>query len=106
MRNITFKTNWNNKLDCKAFSMIRLDGTFEVLQKVRIVRDGHKTRNADVVAKFKTTLDQLTDYICFLDSGYSAQEMKRIMMTMHQKSVRPEEWAEKPIYLYLIKYSE
>lgn len=85
MEKLEFSTNWNNKLDCKCFTTIRIynqskhfrGNQFEVfLQK--------KFRNKVLVlGTILTTLEQLSDYVCYLDTGYSKVETLAIFKKMY-----------------------
>lgn len=85
MEKLIFSTNWNNKLDCKCFTTIRLysqskhfrGNQFEVfLQK--------KFRSkAIVLGTVLIKLDELTDYVCYLDTGYNKMETVAILKKMY-----------------------
>ena len=81
---IKFSTNWNHKLDCNYFTTIRLYGkkysigkTFEVQLK-----DNHFC-NAVVQDMYVTKLEQLNDFNCYLDTGYSKLETENIFRKMY-----------------------
>lgn len=85
MEKLEFSTNWNNKLDCKCFTTIRIynpakhfrGNEFEVfLQKT------FRTK-AVVIGTILTTLEGLSDYVCYLDTGYSREETIGIFRKMY-----------------------
>jgi len=85
MEKLEFSTNWNNKLDCKCFTTIRLynlskhfrGNQFEVFLQKKF-----KTK-ALVLGTVLTTLDKLSDYVCYLDTGYSREETIAILKKMY-----------------------
>ena len=87
MQKLEFSTNWNNKLDCKCFTTIRIynptkhfqGNTFEIFLKRK-----YKGK-ATVMTIGALKLENLTDYICFLDTGYSKIETIEILRKMYPK---------------------
>jgi hypothetical protein len=73
MEKLEFSTNWNNKLDCKCFTTIRLfnpakhfrGNHFEVFLQRKF------KSKALVLGITITNLEQLNDYVCYLDTGYN-----------------------------------
>lgn len=85
IRRIRFSKNWNNKLDCLAFTTIRLsdDKTYivgEVYEIWEDVDDGSVFKGtAELKQKrkeYKNDLDQMT---CFLDTGMNAGKTKELL---------------------------
>lgn len=87
MEKLEFSTNWNNKLDCKCFTTIRVynptkhfhGNKFEVhLQKK------YKAK-VEVLSVGVIKIKDLTDYICYIDTGYSKQETIEILYKMYPR---------------------
>ena len=87
MGKLEFSTNWNNKLDCKCFTTIRIynpakhfnGNKFEVFLK-----DKFKAK-AEVLTVGVVKIEQLSDYICYLDTGYSRTETVAILYKMYPR---------------------
>lgn len=85
MEKLEFSTNWNNKLECKCFTTIRIykqtkhfrGNQFEVFLQRKF-----KTK-ANVLGTIITKLDQLNDYVCYLDTGYNKEETTAIFRKMY-----------------------
>ncbi len=93
METLNFSTNWNRKLDCDVFSTIRLWNP-AVHYEGREVRIWDKSSSTprfkglgryEMVSEFR--LHQLKPAIAWLDTGYSLEETKSIIRTMHYKRV-------------------
>ncbi|MPR37097.1 hypothetical protein [Salmonirosea aquatica] len=83
---LDFSYNWNNKLDCKAFTTLRLlnpkryfiGAKFEVFYK-------NKTYGIFEVKKLTPlTPEGITDLIAYLDTGYNANECRDVLRTMYK----------------------
>lgn len=97
---LEFSFNWNNKLDCKYFTTLRLSGRFEVGNWVDIwLKHIYKGRGV-VVDKRQLKVSQLNQFICGLDTGYSVQETIGILSKMYPEKIA----LNTSIYLYLIRY--
>jgi len=104
MKEIDFSYNWNNKLDCKAFTSLRLSDRFDVGEQVRVTLHHKKKFFAEVVDKRWILLDEINEYIARIDTGYSAEECKDILRKMYKG--RNVDWSKQKIYHYLFKKVE
>lgn len=96
---LKFSTNWNNKLDCKYFTTLRLSPKW-IDQKVLIVSFKNKARVAKIIDAKKIKLSQLNDWLCYLDTGYSKENTIKILGSMYSFNTQID---DKTIYLYLIE---
>lgn len=87
MEKLEFSTNWNSKLDCKCFTTIRIynqtkhfkGNQFEVFLQKKL-----KGKVAVLnVAILK--IEKLTDYICYLDTGYSRSETIELLRKIYPR---------------------
>lgn len=86
MERLSFSTNWNGKLWTSCFTTIRLynpkkyyvGATFEIWQNKSFL---HKAIVMDVK---KIQMSQLSDWICYLDTGYNAEETRNVLKTMYK----------------------
>lgn len=75
VKKFAFTTNWNGKLGCNAFTTIRISNefhkvgeTFEVNQKGRLIG------LFKIVHKRQFKLEQITDGMAYLDTGYDRKK--------------------------------
>lgn len=84
-----FSYNWNNKLSNNAFTTLRLHNpTIYRVGATReiFLRSGKEYKflaYAEIKAVKVITLAQINDFIAFLDTGYSAEECRGILVKMY-----------------------
>lgn len=85
MDTIPFSYNWNNKLDCLAFTTIRLYNPSRhfVGNRVMPAMKGSNKGPATILAVKPFLLDQLNPFMSYLDTGYCVEECKKIITTMY-----------------------
>jgi hypothetical protein len=87
MITIQFSYNWNNKLECKAFTTIRLFQPekhvkgMAVVYTIKGVEKGFG-RIEEVKVFY---LANLNPYMSYLDTGYSVVECTKIIKTMYPR---------------------
>ena len=86
MERLEFSTNWNNKLDCKCFSTIRIYNPTKHFKNnlFEIYLQRKYKGKAVVLGVIITYLDQLSDYICYLDTGYNKAETVELIQKMYK----------------------
>lgn len=97
---LPFSTNWNNKLDCRAFTTLRLYDEHRHVagRPVKILLKGHNMGSGRIEAVKKFHINQLSPYISYLDTGYSVEECKSILHRMYSTV----DWDRKALALILI----
>lgn len=87
MEKLEFSTNWNNKLDCKCFTTIRLYNPNKHFRgnQFEISLQNKLKGKAVVLGITKIKIHELNDYICYLDTGYSRNETIEILQKMYPK---------------------
>lgn len=82
---INFSFNWNNKLDNKAFTTIRLHNPNKYRQGLiyRIELKGEFKGRAEmkIISTFRA--GQLNEITCYLDTGYNKRETLGILQKMY-----------------------
>ena len=75
-KTIRFSYNWNNKLDNKAFTTIRLHNPnkYIVGNEYNVEINGKQKGVAFLQDKRTLGINQLNDFICYLDTGYNKQQ--------------------------------
>lgn len=85
--NINFSYNWNNKLNCKAFTTIRLKNVnkYQIGKEYNILLKKQLLKSA-IIEDIKTIyFNQINEFIARVDTGYSAEETKNILKKMYSK---------------------
>lgn len=87
MEKLDFSTNWNNKLDCKCFTTIRVFSSFKHYKgnEFAVFLKTQTKGKAVVLDSWRIKINELTDYVCYLDTGYSREETINIMKKMYPR---------------------
>jgi hypothetical protein len=85
MLQIPFSQNWNNKLNCSAFTTIRLYNAskHQAGTPVLIVLKGATIAEGKIIAVKPFILASLNEYMAYLDTGYSRAETDKLIRTMY-----------------------
>lgn len=83
---IRFSFNWNNKLDNKAFTTIRLHNPAKYVPGNIYEIELNETLKGTAVLKDLRTfgIDKLNDFVCYLDTGYSREETINMLQRMYK----------------------
>lgn len=100
MKSIYFNYNWNNKLDCKAFTTMRLSGNYNVGDLVEIKLKNKMHSFGKIVDAKCFKLKDINNFIAYLDTGYDKIECKKILEKMYKN--KNIDWITQNIYFYLI----
>lgn len=86
---INFSYNWNNKLDCKCFTTIRLTNSnkYRVGLEYEIHLKNQRIKNARIVGIKVFTLDMINEFISRIDTGYSKEVTVNIINRMYPDTV-------------------
>ncbi|HMR84804.1 MAG TPA: hypothetical protein PKE30_16780 [Niabella sp.] len=84
---LPFSYNWNNKLDCTAFTTIRIFNTEKHIEGIRVnaVLKGQSKGFGTIMSVKPFYLAQLNTFISYLDTGYSVEECRNIILKMYPK---------------------
>jgi len=85
MRQVKFSTNWNNKLDCRCFTTIRLKNPskHKLNEVYAILLKNSVHKKAEIVSIRTIYYSQINEYIARLDTGYPEAEAKGIIKRMY-----------------------
>jgi len=85
-KTIRFSYNWNNKLDNKAFTTIRLHNPnkYIVGNEYNVEINGKQKGVAFLQDKRTLGINQLNDFICYLDTGYNKQQTIGMLQRMYK----------------------
>jgi len=101
MKELKFSYNWNNKLDCKAFTTLRLSNKYFIGDELEVILNKKVLYNATIIDKKTFKMKDITDWVAYIDTGYDKNECTKILERMYSK--RPIEWNTQDIHFYLIK---
>ena len=111
MEILNFSSKWNqrvgHKLDCKCFTTFRKSSRFNENDQVAIYYNKDTAKElyygvAIVLEKRKLKVQQLSESICYLDTGYNKDETVNILAKMYKMSL--QEMLDGYIYWYLLRY--
>jgi hypothetical protein len=82
-----FSYNWNNKLNCNAFTTIRILNVekHSAGNEVNITLKGNHIAKGRIEAVTPFFLDQMSPFVAYLDTGYSVDECKSLIRKMYPK---------------------
>ncbi len=97
---LTFNHDWNKKLQCDHFTTLRLR-IIEPGTELPVYLKNDYFDHVTVLDRKSLKLDQINNWIAYLDTGYDAAECMKILTTMYKnKNVN---WKTQTIYFYLLK---
>lgn len=96
---IKFSTNWNNKLECKHFTTLRISSKYMDQNHILVEYKG-KYKVGSIIETRQIKLWSLNEFMCRLDTGYSLKETFDIIGKMYNFDPVRE---NRTLYLYLIK---
>jgi len=104
---LKFSTNWNNKLNCNAFTTLRLrnDNKYYPGAKVNIWLGNTLKGKGTILGVSLYTLDKINEYVARIDTGYSAEECRKIILQMY-KNKPTINWETQQLAFCLITYDE
>lgn len=82
---IPFSYNWNNKLDCTAFTTIRLYSADNHVpdRAVSIIIKGVSKGTGKIKGCKRFMLADMNDYIAYLDTGYNKEQATNVILRMY-----------------------
>jgi len=85
---IQFSYNWNNKLENKAFTTIRLHNPAKYVTGENYTIQLNETEKGTAILTDKRTLkiDQLNEFICHIDTGYNKAQTIEILQRMYKNT--------------------
>jgi len=85
MIDLKFSYNWNKKLDCDAFTTIRLYNLHKHYkgQSVRVLLKDQFLFEGIIWEVSTFMLDQMNEFVALIDTGYTLEEAKQIIRRMY-----------------------
>lgn len=86
---INFSYNWNNKLNCKFFTTLRLTNynKYRTGLVYEIQLNNQSIKHARIVEIKVFPLDKINDFISGLDTGYNKEETIKIINRMYPETI-------------------
>jgi len=101
MKDLNFSFNWNNKLQNRAFTTLRLSDKYNVGDELTVNLKKEKLEGTYYILDKKVLLlENINKYIAYLDTGYNPSECKLILQRMYKS--KNVDWSKQKIYFYLI----
>lgn len=84
---LRFTSNWNNKLDCHAFTTLRLfnPSLHFIGKRVHIWLNDDDKGTGEIKAIRRFLLTELNEFVAYLDTGYSPDETRKIFHNMYHQ---------------------
>lgn len=98
MKVIRFSTNYNNKLNCKHFTIMRMNKVYEIGEHVGLDWN-YCYKIGTIVDRRRITLDKVTDWACYLDLGMNKTQAINQLARVYGIDLIRETTI---VYLYLI----
>lgn len=100
-KDIYFSGNWNNKLDCKCFTTIRLANKlkYEIGGYFNIYLNNQPHKKAVIKDIWVINLSQLDKFTAMIDTGYSLGKTKGIFYKMYPNV----DWQSQYLYVLLFE---
>jgi hypothetical protein len=90
-RTIKFNQNWNEKLNCRAFTTIRAPAEgHQVGNNYRVLLKGQKLGVAEVKSIRQFRLHELTDGCALLDTGYLADQAISLVRQLNYRYINKQ----------------
>ena len=84
MNRLNFSTNWNGKLNCNCYTTIRkLSPGYTVGKVFDVYLVDEFLHQANLVSKTIISINEITDPMAYVDTGYNAAETKGIFRKMY-----------------------
>ena len=84
---IKFSYNWNNKICCKCFTTLRIEDNQKYIigNKYKITLKEKYIKSVEIIDIRCFKINNIGDYIGYLDTGYSGVETIAIIKKMYPK---------------------
>jgi uncharacterized protein YqfB (UPF0267 family) len=104
---LNFSNNWNNKLNCNSFTTLRLrnDGKYFAGAKVNVFLKGVFKGAGTIVGVSYLTIDKINEFIARVDTGYSADDCRKIIKEMYKKGPAID-WRVKQLVFCIISFDK
>jgi len=94
---LVFSNNFNNKLDCKAFTTFRMHNPRKYMsgKNLNIVLKDEYLGKALILEVKTIKLADVNRYISYIDTGYDRDEFVKMVMTMYKNMVsdfKTQDW--------------
>jgi hypothetical protein len=85
MKRISFSRNWNKKLNCSAFSTIRLHSDLKYRTGARYIIEhaGKIYGIARIIDRRSILISQINNAVAYMDTGYGIERTKEIIRTIY-----------------------
>jgi hypothetical protein len=87
MIDLKFSYNWNHKLDCDAFTTIRIFNKLKHVPGTPVaIKLKEEDKGTGVIKDVRTfMLDNMNSFMAYIDTGYPLDEAKQVILRMYSK---------------------
>lgn len=105
-KRLEFSYNWNNKLNNKAFTTIRLwnEKKYQEGRKYDVWLNSCNYGFARLVSVKRMKLADINEHIALLDTGYSADECREVIKKMYKN--KPIDWETQQLAYLLFVFEK
>lgn len=110
---IVFTYNWNNKLDNKAFTTLRLknnnkyryERTYNIILIEKFWPEKRVNKGEAIIVDMRHfKIEKINQFIAYIDTGYSSEECKKMIRTMYKN--KNIDWDRQLLSLILLKKTQ
>lgn len=100
---IEFSTNWNKKLNTNFFTTIRLSNTakYHVGKCFKVIKKEEYLFDVIIKGIRYCKIDELPEFTCYTDTGYSKDETIKMLKTMYSK--KQVDWSKQLVSIILLE---
>jgi len=97
---LNFSSHFNNKLLADTFTTLRINEKYNIGEIVNVVLRKELLCHAEIVGKKCFKLNDINDFISFIDMGVTAAKGKQIIQDWYKNII---DWTNQDIYFYLLR---
>lgn len=105
MNTIKFSHNWNHKLNCDVVPTFRPEnGYYQPGHQYELILEGKEPQSYgphECVGIWAYTINNVLEYLCLLDTGYSKASFEHLIKTMYKN--KNFNWDTQKFYWILLK---
>lgn len=100
-KDLHFSQNWNYKLNSKCFTTLRISNNYNIGETVNIILFKQLLFHAEIVGKKCFNLNDINDFISYIDVGVNAAECKQLIQNLYKG--KKFDWKTQKLYFYLLR---
>lgn len=98
---LEFSYNWNEKLNCKYYTTLRLSNNYKIGKTYLVYLKGKPHSKGKIISRRQFHIHAINEFVAYLDTGYNATKCKDILKKMYKYKMI--NWKKQLICLYLVE---